>query len=241
MTAINMTIQPSARAGFLITDSAVTDEAGKLLEICGKVIFGTGKFPWAMAISGSVHPHDVTQAAGMIGPTNYKQLVKRLPDIVSIALDLAAAKGAIVKPHLLLIGVAWSQREKRPVGFSIASHADILPDGMTPLTVYEMKWVTTGLELGSPSDQVGRQVDIMDPASFDPAVDGLALIQKQRSAGVRCPVEGVADVQSRIGGEVHLTKISKRGVSTFAIHDFQDVVGEMINPAQCGDLPSSMN
>lgn len=233
MTALNMFVQPKARAGYIIADTAVTDFEGRLVETSGKVAINTGRFPFAIGISGNVHPVTVATAIGNAGLTSLKQLIKHLPAIISRAIQEGAAIKGVDAADLaiLLKGVAWDFKAKRPIGFVIASDGNLL-EGAEPFTFYETDWNITRCDgSASPAEMLGRVVDICDPASFDPTEDGRALIihQYQQGAAVLLPgLEG--STPFRIGGMADLVEVTKKGVKVWGIHDFGDTIGQHISP-----------
>lgn len=234
MTAINLVVQPKARKGFLISDTACTDTEGRLETTCGKVIFGGGRLPWAMGVSGNVDPLTVAQVAGEETALSLKQLFKRLPAVMRRALDTGTPPSGTIA-HLLFIGAVWSMKQNRPVGFMMSSHEHLGLPGQRPFEVYLVNALWLGG--GKASDWVGRDVDVKDPASFDPAIDGLTMVRAQRAASIACPVPGMAQVPTRIGGEIILTEVTKGGVKNWAIHDFGDPIGMRIDPARLGGAP----
>lgn len=118
-----MFVQPKARAGFIVADCAITDEDGLLCEACSKVVFNTGRLPFAIGITGNIHPVIVAKAIGAADFKSKKQIIKGLPDAMQTAMATAAAGGAVTggEPSLLLRGVVWDFAEKRPHGFMMSS------------------------------------------------------------------------------------------------------------------------
>jgi hypothetical protein len=235
MTAINMMVQPKARAGFLISDGAHTLPDGTVCELAPKIIHGAGRFPWAMGITGNVHPATLLHALGEANPINLKQLVKRLSEAIREAMRRTAVKHAMPLDDVLcgVRGVAWDFARKRPIGFVLVSDPAALLPGAIAFAWHETAWnITATPGAASPGDILGREVDITDPASFDPERDGLALIVAQRERGVIDTMVGLEPGHCRIGGEVDLTEVTKHGVRVWRIHDFGDVVGERIGKVQ---------
>ncbi|MHA6768084.1 hypothetical protein [Sphingobium ummariense] len=230
MTAINMMVQPKARAGFIIADTAVTDEGGQLVDSVGKVAIGTGAFPHAIGITGNVHPVTFATALGTADARNLKQLMRRLPAIIRSAIaEHERIKGTA--GMILLKGVAWDFRRKGPMGFVMTSDASLLA-GAEPYEFYETAWNVTlcdGAETAS--EMLGRPVDLCDPDSFDPEEDGRKLIMRQYLRGGTSLLPGLGEGTSyRIGGEAHLVEVRKAGVQAWTIHDFGDEIGKPIVP-----------
>lgn len=231
MTAINMMVQPKARAGFIVSDGAHTLPDGTVCELSPKVVSGTGRFPWAMGITGNVHPVTLTYALAALNPLNLKQLTKRLPEAMRNAMRQTAEKHTMPLSDVLcgVRGVAWDYARKRPIGFVVVSDPEALLPGATAFAWYETAWnVTATPGAASPADILGRDVDLTDPASFEPEADGLALITAQRERGAIDAMPGLEAGHCRIGGEVDLTEVTKHGVRVWQIHDFGDRVGGRI-------------
>jgi hypothetical protein len=131
----------------------------------------------------------------------------------------------------LVKGVAWDFAQKRPVGFLMQTADGEMAGGeaIAAFTWYETAWALGTHE--SADALLDRPVDVTDPDSFDPETDGLSLITAQRCRGAIDITPGVIPGFFRIGGEIHLTEIRKTGVQVFAIGDFPDRVGELIDPA----------
>lgn len=234
MTALNMFVQPKTRAGYIIADTAVTDLEGRYIENVGKVAINTGRFPFAIGISGNVHPVTVATAIGNANVTSFKQLVKHLPAIMSAAIrDSASVKGVEAAAlAILLKGVAWDFKRKRPIGFVCATDERLL-EGAEPFTFYETDWNITRCDgSATAAEMMGREVDLCDPASFDPTEDGRKLIIHQYQQGASVLLPGLeASTPFRIGGGADMVEVTKKGVNVWGIHDFGDTIGYPIAPA----------
>lgn len=235
MTAVNMMIQAKARAGFIISDTAVTSPEGRLIESCPKVLYGIGRFPWAMGITGDVHPKIMLQAIGAFNPLSYKQLVKTLPLALHDAIQ-RQAEGQGFEPDyfsVTLTGAAWDFVKKRPVGFIVTSKEGFSHAGIDPFMFYETSSSLTGGEIPYVQSIAGEDGGIVvDHTRFDPERDGLQLIDIQRRAPLVPRNSGCSDYPHRIGCEVLLTKVTKRGVVNWMLHDYGDTLGEFIDPAR---------
>lgn len=233
MTAINMVVQRRARAAFIMADTAITDEDGKVIDFTGKVALGTGRFPFAIGVSGNVLPRVFAAALGEANPANLKQLMKRLPDVMRTALrrqemDCRAMEGDC---YMLLRGAAWDFARKQPVGFVMVSDGALFP-GAEPFSFYETEWCVT-LADGATSlgDMLGRDMDPTDPAQFDPETDGVQLMIEQHRRGASPLMPGLRpQTPYRIGGEAQLIEVRKTGVTVWAVHDFGDELGQVIDP-----------
>ena len=227
-----MFVQPRGRAGYLITDTAITDPMGALLHSCGKIVYGLGRFPWAAGISGDVHPKIVCAEIGAFNPLSYKQLMKGLPGALRSAVERQAS-GRKVDPtsiSLHLTGVAWDHSRKRPVGFTILSKSGLNDAGLEPYVYYELPWSFSCGESAEARSYVEAHCPT-EPDRFDPEKDGLALVEIQRAARINA-VSGLDLIPAyRIGCEVIMATVSKKGVALKCLHDFGDKVGEKIDPA----------
>ncbi|WP_278984697.1 hypothetical protein [Sphingobium yanoikuyae] len=233
MTAINMFVQPKGRAGYIVADCAITDADGTLRESCAKVAYNTGRFPYAIGVTGNVHPVIFVKAMGAANIMSMKQLIKRLPEVMRAAMASATIESALApsEAQLGLKGVAWDFRAKRPIGFVMVSDP-IMHPGCEPFTFYETdfalaKW--DGAE--TVADMIGANVDITDPDKFDAERDGLKLIEKQRIQPCTTLIPSVDQaVKHRIGGEAHLYRVTKNGVFAEQLCDWPDEIGRKICP-----------
>lgn len=230
MTVINMMVQPRARTGFIISDGAHTDPDGVVTELSPKVIVGTKRLPFAIAVTGNVAPLLIAMILGEESPLTLKQLVKRLP--IAMRKAVAAASDARSIPEdaigLALVGVVWDFAKNRAQGFSIASRDGLIRHGMEPYLWYDTDSSVTIVSGDDVASFIGR-FNLADPASFNPETDGLELVRVQRELLLETTVPGCA-LAYRIGGEIDLTEVTKNGVKTWKIHDFHDKVGERILP-----------
>lgn len=236
MTSITIAAQAKARCGIIISDSAVTNPDGTLQRIAGKVVYSVSGLPWALGVTGNVMAEVLFAPMSKASPRTLKQLFKRLPEVMrrAIAITAEAQRKPASELFLMVKGMAWDFKRNRPVGFTAQSNAGrvLLATGrdmeMAPFGVYEMPWM---LGTHEPADLLlGRPVDLLDPASFDPEHDGLALVTQHRLRGVIDLTPGCEPGHCRIGGEVHLTEVRKTGVQIFEIGRFPDRIGRPIDP-----------
>lgn len=233
MTAINMFVQPKGQAGYIVADCAITDPDGNFREACSKVAYNTGRFPFAVGVTGNVHPVTMAKAIGAANITSLKQLIKRLPDVMRSAMAATADDGvlALCDVQLGLKGVAWDFANKRPVGFVLVSDPMLFP-GCAPFVFYDSDFALTkwdGAE--SVAEMIGAGVSITDPAQFDAAIDGLKLIEKQRQEPMVISLHNVdQSIRHWIGGGAHLYCITKHGVTAELLRDWQDPIGKPISP-----------
>lgn len=232
MTAINLAVQPGRRAAFLISDGATTDAEGRLVRVGGKTITFE-RFPAAIGVTGNVDYLAVGEECHAIGARNLATLVKALPTILkrACAKTLARCPGASEVLGILKVA-GWSARQGRPVGYMIASDDiaaafNIGPDWRA-WQVAEVK-SSHGTE-DHVSTLLGRPCELEDAATFNPHEDAFALIEAQRQKPIASITPGAVPDRYRIGGEVELVEVSRRGVKVWGCGTFPDVVGEMIAP-----------
>lgn len=233
VTVINMLTQPKGRVGYIISDTAITSPEGVLLRTMGKVMFGTARFPWALGITGNVAPEVLHRAIGEANPLTLKQLCKRLPSALRRAVTETAAmqRIPIAAVYCQVKGVAWDFAKNRPQGFTMQSdETQVLGAGtMEPFVWYDLPWMMGTHETAA--DLLGRPVDLIDPASFDADSDSMALVTAQRRRPAINVTPGAVPGFCRIGGEIHLTEVRKTGVYLYAVGQFPDPLGELIDPA----------
>lgn len=230
MTAINLAVQAKARAAYIISDCAVTAPDGTLIRSSSKVLHGL-RFPWAFGMTGSVTPEAMFEEVAKAQPLNAKQLVKRLPDCMrrAVAGTIKARACAPAEVLLQVTGAMWDPKAKRIEGFFLTSHDGTLKgQEVEPYVWYETSWLAASGHPDGLRGYLGRDVDLTDPESFNPEIDGLALIEAQRRHGVESVQPGVEPGHCRIGAEAHLHVISRRGVTIYQLTEWPDLVGQRL-------------
>ncbi|PZO86943.1 MAG: hypothetical protein DI623_15645 [Sphingomonas sanxanigenens] len=235
MTAVNMMVQPAARAGYVIADGAHTSPDGRLVEISPKLLYGAKRLPWAMGLTGNLHPRHMLEEIGKEQLASFKQFRKCLPNVMRRALQRVAdtVNGDHCAPSIGIKGVIWDFARKRPIGFVIHSDPAEFAPGTEAFTWYETAWSITAADgADTVADHLGRAADLTDPGSFDPFADGLALVAAQRERGVT-PTSPALDrsIRHRIGGDIDCAEVTKRGVLVWQIGSFKDRLGEIIDPS----------
>jgi hypothetical protein len=231
VTVINMMTQPKARVGYIISDSAVTSPDGLLQRTCAKVIYGVSRFPWAMGVTGNVPSEILLRAIGEASPTSLKQLWKQLGPAMRRATAETASARDIPTTELFcqVKGIVWDFASKRPQGFVMQNvSGEMVGAGcVEPYVWYDTAWAM-GTHEGA-AQLLGREINLTDPASFDPEQDGVDLVTAQRRGVTINITPGIAAGHCRIGGEIHLTEVRKTGVQVFAIGEFPDPIGKHID------------
>lgn len=230
MTAINMFCQPRGRAGYIVADCAVLDTAGIYREACSKVVVSIGRFPFAIGITGNIHPHRVIKVMGDADLKSIKQLVRHLPEILHRAMEAGRESLNGLQPMLALKGVAWDFARKAPVGFVITSDPAVMP-GSEPFVFYETAWnFTRPASVSDAADLFGEGVDPTDPAQFDPDADGLRTIETVRQMGQDCLIPGMEHVRHTVGGEAQIFTVTRRGVVCHCLREWPDEIGRPLDP-----------
>lgn len=210
---------------YILTDMAMTNEDdGRLSMIDSKFVVGSS-FPWGIAVSGNLNPHALVRQLERLNPRNPRSLVRSMTTALEQMTEDAIREGNR-RPSCALWAAMWSARSKRPVIACMDNNGDQFAPLVPPFTFVEPEWIMSGV--GTPETMMGRPVNLCDPASFDPAADGIALIQAQRIANVWQTAAGPC---YRIGGGAQLLTASRQGVAIETIHTWPDKVGFPINPS----------
>ena len=233
MTAINLAVQPKRRAAYIISDCAYTapDDA-RVVRIGGKII-SFERFPCAIGITGSIDIIATARALFALDARNLRTLVAGLPKALRTAVrETQAAHPEFGEVFGSLKVAAWCSRRARPTGYLIHSTAEaamaMLGPGWGAYEVAEAK--SSAATHQQPSELLGRPCDLDDPDTFDPERDAFALIAAQRAGGALNITPGCDSYPYRIGGEVELTEVTRRGVKVWSMGKFPDRVGERIDP-----------
>lgn len=153
------------------------DESATVQWIDSKIIVGK-TFPFAIAISGTFSPHAVTRHLERLGPRNPRALCAALLDATHAMEAEAIAEG--VEPQqssFCCFAAVWSARTKAAGVFAIGNGKGF--GGRIPAyQACQLDWSMGSA--GQPSDALGRDVDMSDPASFDVRRDGVAMMEWQR-------------------------------------------------------------
>lgn len=229
MTAINMFCQPRGRAGYIMADTAVVSYDGIYVESCSKVAISTGRFPFAIGVTGNIHPMALLPVIGEADCKTLKQLIKRLPDILRAAEKVAAQTLGDIEPSIAFKGVAWDFARKRPIGLQIANNR--LVSDHEPYQLYEALYSVTMHESAQSIEELTGGADCTNPDQFDPEIDGLRLIENQRMGGTPTSLPGATRVNCTVGGEAQLYTITKHGVTCHALREWPDEIGKPLSPS----------
>lgn len=231
MTAINLAVQSAKRAAYLITDCAFTAPDGTIDKIAGKII-SFDRFPCAIGVTGNINLAVLAHALEATDARNLRSLLKGLPGALKRAVDAVKAAHGIEGCGTLRVA-AWCSRQKRPVGYLIMSD-QLAAEAMIGLGwgAYQVAECKNAQAIHvDASELLGRPVDLSDATTFDPHVDGFRLVEAQRATSQINITPGIdSSACYRIGGEVELTEVTRRGVKVWCIGTFPDKVGERIKP-----------
>jgi hypothetical protein len=206
---------------------ACTDCAtGRVIWVDSKFIKGVEPFPWGAAITGNINPHAVLAAIERHNPVTPTAMFEEMPAILSTVAGMAAAEG-LMSPQCAIAMAVYSRRKKRVAVMACDMDGSVYGHMMPPMTSFSTWGIFAGA--ASPADILGREVDPLDPTSFDPERDGVELVSVQRRRTAWAPRPGDA-IAHRIGGGVQLMRVNKRGVSIKTLHTWdEDRPGELIN------------
>jgi hypothetical protein len=219
-----MTIITAFRQGnkaYLLTDKAWVRDNGEVHWIDSKFLVG-GAFPWGVAFTGSILPQALVRAITPHAPRNARMLVDTLVAAlrtVTAEADAEGNKGASCG----LYSIMWSARTKQPAIICVDNDGASFGEHTDPFRPFEVDWIMGGV--GDPSSLLGRPVNMTDPTSFDPKVDGVALMKAQREVNFWPTPLGP---RKKVGGGVQLMSLSRRSTQYEDLHTWPDVVGELI-------------
>lgn len=244
MTAINLAVQPTRRAAYLISDCAWTHPDGRIERIAGKII-SFARFPCAIGTNGRINMAILGAELEKVEARNLRTLVSALPSCLRRALDGSAKVAGVPRDELMatLKVAAWSARLGRPTGYMISS--DAFQAQMYGLRApFEVWGVDHSLDGAADLDELlGKPpaAQLSDAGVFDPHEEAFALVAEQRRRGQFSitPNTGTPGISYRIGGEVELTEVTRRGVKVWCCGKFPDKVGELIQPDGAPRQPSA--
>jgi hypothetical protein len=239
MTTINLAVQPKRRAAYLISDCAWTCPDGRVQKIAGKII-SFERFPCAIGATGNVDLMAVAEGCLALNARNPRTLTKGLPAILRQAIEVTKRRFPDTAEVIGTLKVAaWNARKAAPEGYIVSSD-DLVAEncigaGWKAFEVAEVR-SSVGTDV-HPAELLGRECELHDPLTFDPHQDAFALVAEQRRRGQYNITPGIdGSVRFRIGGEVELTEVTRRGVKVWSCGTFPDQPGEFIQPeAPLGD------
>lgn len=217
MTILNAVIQ-GPRA-YIITDQAWMAPDGTLAGVASKFITGTS-YPLLMAVTGNMHPVGLAAYINKAPARSGRQLVEALPGIL---------RSAVAEAPELDAGIAmaiWDKRIGQPLIYVTATTDNQFPGTVAPFEIVALDGFWGGTL--TPTEALGRPVDIRDPQSFDAYTDGADFVEAQRKAH---RFENQGAPAYRIGGGVEVGTLTRKGATLRTVREWPgDTVGQLIEP-----------
>lgn len=222
MTASNVFVQ--GECAYLLTDGAVYDSEGVVAAIQCKVA-AIPHLRMAVAFSGCVGRAVEACVGFFVRVRTQREAFGGLPDIAEqlyAAYQADVRREGIERTADFQMYVAMHSLDTgEPQAWILSTNRAGFGASYEPWSLRRVH------EICAPRVDrqavFGRVVDLTDPASFDPATDGLTLLEAQRN--VVWP-----NGRHYIGGKADLTVVSRHGITKHTLREWPDVVGERINP-----------
>ncbi|MBI1182112.1 MAG: hypothetical protein GC201_16330 [Alphaproteobacteria bacterium] len=225
MSSVNGIVQP--QAAILLTDGAHTARDGRLMAVGIKVaIFDELRL--AVAWNGRGVVHFIEE--GLAGARTQREALDALPAVLRdmVARNRRELPEGATEDEIgvRLLAALWSDEADEPRLWAVEPDQVRLGPGYRPYSLVRMRAM-----LDTPTDRLpdifGRAVDPADPESFDPARDGLTLLEAQRRDPWGFPGE---DARYCAGGFAHITTVARDGISERVLRTWPDRIGAMIDP-----------
>lgn len=227
MTLIQAMIQRKASAGYLLADMAATVDGGAddgCLAYIGPKMFICGGGSGVIAATGSVH-YPALELALVRYQKKGLPFLKSLPDI---ALDMLRHINQDSKVAACgLLAMVWDRQYNQALFAGLATDGECLGEHFPgPMAITMADAVCFGGT--APETVLGRPIDVCNPASFDPRVDGVTMFDAIRRVE---RFEEYGTPAFRIGGGVQLATVTAKGAKIETIHTWaEDKVGQRIQP-----------
>lgn len=201
MTAINALVAPSGRTGWLLADSAMTNDETKIFQLHSAKVT---TFPHARAVAAASGKAPFTTVAP-IGLARFATF----DDVIAHGAEaLRATWPATPEARVALVLMGWSDKHEA-VRLYLA-HSD---RGFAPERFHEV----TCPDIGLP------------PADYKrPDAYLLEIMQRQRRDCRERTSDNAADWPGVIGGVATLTTLDADGISQRIIHRWPEKIGEQI-------------
>ena len=225
MTAMNLIVQERAKAAFILSDTAVTgNQDGVVISFIPKVIglsLGVDAFV-AVGTTGSLSVPYLTPHLKEISAATLPDFLEAFPQAFRAAeRDMLAGGG---QGSIAAVLAVFDRRAGRASGYVIGNDHRLFPPSCRPHQLNRAKKHLTDLDPDRHLNMI--QTDHCNPAAWQPARDGAALLEAQRSD----PFQFAPDVYgSGIGGEAVLTRVDGNGISHVTLKAWPDRVGRPIN------------
>jgi hypothetical protein len=226
MSALNGIVQPGAV--YLLTDGATYRWNGVVRDIGPKVITLEAA-QMAIGWSGCGVRANLEKAIKRSGARSRAEVMAVLPWIVRDHVGRNIAREPECNPADLGLSLLIALWNNGPELYALHSDQVVIGPNLPAFRPIKMQ-AYLDIEPTVATSIFGRQVNPLDPASFDAAVDGLAVIEHQR----RQPFEDAnGDRRFMVGGFAQLTTVSAAGIETRVLREWPDKVGRKIEPEPC--------
>ena len=225
MTAMNLIVQQRAKAAFILSDTAATDNNdGRVISFIPKVIgltVGIDAFV-AVGTTGSLSVPYLTPHLREIRAATLPDFLEAVPQAFRAAERDVVADGG--QGSVAAVLAVFDRRAERATGYVMGNDHRLFPPSCRPYQLNRAKKHLTDLDPARHLELI--QADHCNPALWRPEKDGAALLQAQRSD----PFEFAAGVHgSGIGGEAVLTRVDANGISHVTLKAWPDRAGRPID------------
>jgi hypothetical protein len=236
MTAINVILR--GEEAHVLTDGAVLGPDMALTGIATKVIL-LPTLPAVVALGGGLNAMlPILASALYFRVQTFDDLIDSIEEIFRTAhaqiAPFVASKGMSDAFELVMAG--WSESENGICAYCIGSHElpPALP-GAPARAAFALTSTPHGAINPAPSEAAIAAVGWKlpeDSTRFDPAADGLCLLEAQR----RTPLPGQRGEVFGVGGYVQHTIVSRKSVRSGIIRRWPDEIGAPIKPCEFSSL-----
>ncbi len=212
---------PQRDAVHLLSDGGGFDLDGRLLCISSKVATFP-EFSMAVGYQGRCNPHFIWNAMAAVAPTSEQEAFRALPEILSGIVKRNRAEGS-PEPDVLLMAATWHAK-LGSAAWLFSSKTENMPAGYQPCEPLRLRAYLDAV--GDPATILGRAPDLTDPTDFDPATDGLRLMEAARHT----PDDKGRNI---VAGFAEIVSISAAGLTRRTLAEWKgDQVGALVNPAR---------
>lgn len=222
MSVCNLIVQPDA--AYLVTDSGYFDSEGRLLVLMPKSII----LPNVPVALGAVGSSGLVLAEAFLAvPERFGAGGFTLDRFRDLIREIYQTRGYDQRAQFTRwVAAYYSTHHRRACGYVFSTNPD---DGGPEEAAWKWHPVRTMVQpYVQPVEVWGTEtkVAVTDPKQFLPQRDSMKFVHAQRQHlawpnGNYC---GVA-------GEIRLTKVSRKGVQEWKLHDYPDEVGSFIRPS----------
>ncbi len=221
MSAVAIILRASEAC--VLTDGAGIDESVGHLRWIGSKVYLLPKINAAASFMG---PKDIGPAlADMLSiGENYDDAEARVGDVLRERLEpeRATIERMTGMPMEFALYVAGISEKRGPHSYMIQSIDHPLFAQIKAWTPFDAGpvWLSPGTD---------ELLATVDPARFDPVMDGIRIMEAQRQ--IAQPQGPQGEMRCIVGGFVQLTTIAGDAITTRIIHRWPDKIGERISPA----------